>query len=394
MYEQLFSLGQEIKTQLKEYFPHKNHYGVSLDVDEYWDLSQMLSVINRYRDSEFYYRNRLYNYTDNPIYADEIRVLYYRLNNYPKVDLSFRPIDWESYCRNQGYPRNAMPVIIRVKPKETVLKERLSHVTIYGNIYPVIYESVNKPTKLISNFFKPLTKYLLPKLSLAPCIIVKTPRYTSGTIGGVLYGNRTGKTYLSSCAHVMHVIGNNVYCKNNNLTSVGVVRFSSIPELSQYDDPCNIDTNPDLHSLDVALAEITVPLNRINYLEKLIKPNSIFPIKDMRPNMKVSFVGKSSGRVDARLGALTIWDQIESVSGKRCFGRIFQLRSIEKQYLTSALAKPGDSGSWVTFFDGFLTQWCGVIIGSDGGGTAYACFAETTIREANINLNDDLRIFP
>src|ERR1700761_2139330 len=112
MMDQLISFGAEMERGLRETFSGEEVRGVSIDVDDYWEFSQLVYLL----DERPYYPP--FGYFDD-YYDREYRGLreYLRMRSSvvpQKTDFNYRPADWADYCRRQGYPENADPRIIRV----------------------------------------------------------------------------------------------------------------------------------------------------------------------------------------------------------------------------------------------------------------------------------------
>jgi hypothetical protein len=107
--------------------------------------------------------------------------------------------------------------------------------------------------------------------------------------------------------------------------------------------------------------------------------------RQMDTSDPVFFVGKVSGRVEAELGGVTMWDKIDFADGPRCFGRIFELRFPQHQYVNADLARSGDSGAWILSEIDNLLSWDGMLIAGDGG-RAYGCFAEAILSECQARV--------
>ncbi|PSK94170.1 hypothetical protein B0I18_101323 [Taibaiella chishuiensis] len=376
---------------LREYFPTDRYYGVALSVDNYWSYYQTLEVMEAREHPYWHYLLRLafFNKTHQPPPSMwDIEFLYPFLKTI-KFDFSSRPLGWREHCALNYYPENSSPVVIIVNPKLRTPRES-DFINVGEYSYRVVYDN-GQPSRAIYNPVVGFFDEFIFRKKMAPSVLVKSPKVTTGTLGGILCGHATGKKYLASCAHVLQTIGNDVFSQHKRFEKIGKVIHTEIPDLSALNDTCSIEHNPDLHSIDIALAEMTTSPNRIKNLNKLAKADKIAKISEMSPNMKVSFTGKSSGTVEARLGPLTLWDQIEFEEGKRCFGRIFQLKPLGRQYIYSPLARHGDSGSWITQTDGVSTAWCGVVIAT-GEGRAEACFSETIISKCNHALGENLTL--
>jgi hypothetical protein len=149
--------------------------------------------------------------------------------------------------------------------------------------------------------------------------------------------------------------------------------------------PCSYDHNPQAARLDVAVAEVwgdPAPVRAFGW------PGCVTSVRSLGDILKhdpVVIVGKVSGQVDARMGALTIWDEVlfhdgAFPGGPRCFGRLFELKPSARQYVRENMVKPGDSGACVVSRFGGACSWDGILVSGDGP-QAYACFAEHILSE-------------
>lgn len=311
-----------------------------------------------------------------------------------KPDMEFRPSWWALHCKAMGYPEDAKPVIIRVILKKSGLKEVMDLPRSYEG-YPIVYEYRPPNRALGAPGLGRRLRDLLERATgegtkTAPSIGQANPD-TAGTLGGLLHGTHPGRHYLVTCAHVVGPPGSIVYqpgpFEGRQSQSIGIVRHTKIPEFGSMSDPCSEVATPDAHRLDLAVAELTVDVERLEEMGVVSTVNTIRPIQAMRQNDPVTFTGKTRGRIEAKIGALTLWDQIEfydelSPGQKRvrCFGRLFEIRAPTYEYVRRELADPGDSGSWVQLQVGELAAWCGMVVSCDGG-RAYACFSEYILQE-------------
>ncbi|NWL03629.1 hypothetical protein DM790_22650 [Flavobacterium collinsii] len=394
MYDKLISFGNEIEPRLREHFPSDSYCGVSIDLDQFWETTEMIDLLakNRIAYYDWFYLHE--RYWETHLFWDYIRYQYSRERFFLSGDINLYSKNkyWDKYCKDLGYPENLSPVIIRVKPKSNMDSKKEEFINIGYQNFRVIYEK-NDPVKFIKgNFLNRIKSYFLRKKLLAPSIIIKGWNVGAGTVGGLLIAENSKRIFLVSCAHVMRKTGNLVCNESNRLHPIAKVVHTSIPEITDSTTPCNCNSNPELYGVDIALAEIDVRIDQIENIHKLECPTYISSISELSPYTKVSFIGKSSGRVEARLGPLTIWHKINSNEGSRCFGRIFQLFPLHNQYTVEPLAKPGDSGAWILIDDGLNRKWCGVVIAAENG-IAYGCFAETAIDNVKAKLQEQVVIY-
>jgi hypothetical protein len=110
-------------------------------------------------------------------------------------------------------------------------------------------------------------------------------------------------------------------------------------------------------------------------------PSSTMMISQMG-TQDVLFDGQVSGPVSAKIDDLNLWRTILIDSQPHCFGDIFSIVPRRTSYLNRALAKPGDSGSWVVLDDPKVPAWAGMVIADDGL-KAYCCFAEHIVNRTS-----------
>lgn len=402
MMQQLIELGTELEFALREFFGAQQFgnavRGVSLDVDDYWEHSELFYNQKGSRDFPMFYPFDYYEYRNRydrqNNYWQLIRE--YRKNPYYKTDFSYRPRDWQEHCLSMGYPENSSPVIVRVtllEDKYYMVKELPRQ---FNEQYPIIYErkTLNKAVKT-SNPLRWLSKGFnwlrgIPE-NRAPAIARINP-VTHGTAGGILEGVHTSGTYIVSCAHVMGKTGTSIHKKYAGGKQIAQVVHHAIPPLCHPADPCSEVTDPQLRSIDVAIAQLTVPDAELFEMGTVTIPNKIAAVSEIRKNDRVTFTGKVSGLVEARIGKLTLWDQVNFIDGVRCFGRVFELKPVDRQYVRQALAKPGDSGSMVVLKINDVVTWYGIVFSCDGG-EAYACFAEYIMADSRNYLPEPLKCF-
>jgi hypothetical protein len=393
MMNELIRIGDEITASLRDILSPYGRLirGVLLDVDDYWEFSELA-------------RGFRHHFTYESVMGGHWS--YYRklfqvqsLHEHHRPEMQFRPYWWEEHCQAMGYPSKASPVIVRVILKEESRREVTELPRSFLD-YPIVYEfrganrglSMNELYQRLSDVVGRRSEQ---RMRRAPSIGRATPN-TAGTLGGLLTGSDPTKIYLVTCAHVLGPPGTDVYqpgpYEGKRSQSIANVKHWSIPNPGMFGDPCSGPTNPDAGRLDLAVAESAIGAEMLRGMGNLASVNSVRPITAMRKNDRVIFTGKTSGRKVAKVGALTLWDQIEftglSDPGDptrkelRCFSRIFEIRSPTRQYVREDLADPGDSGSWVVFPVGDLVLWCGMVISCDGG-QAYACFADYVLEECN-----------
>jgi hypothetical protein len=307
-----------------------------------------------------------------------------RLALYKELQWNFEehPADWWSHCRNMGYDLSAKsPVAIRVVLKES-LEGSMSRLPRHYQGHPILYEV--RPPIVATTALLGVTRALrLTGQSEAVSVGRSDPR-TSGTLGGFLADPSTGMKYLVSCAHVLGPKGSHVYTpgphENRGSSPIGMVRFSEIPPVISPNADCNQAAVPGAGRVDVAVAEWAPAMSRAAAsLNSAPTANLLRRVAKMSSYQRVTFTGKESGRVNARLGGVTLWHPVETEeigdgpAGDRCFGTIFEMTDAgDDRY---EVAQPGDSGAWVFDEVDGMRCWNGMLIGRQGK-RAYGCYAE------------------
>jgi hypothetical protein len=386
MMDQLIRLAEELENRLRDLLDRfsSNIRGVFLDVDSYWEYTQLGDALRYDFPNEIFYRSTARIFYSGGANVEGLRqfaqshMASFRL----KTDLGFRPADWDEHCRNMNYPQGASPVIIKVILKRNV--HRFEELPARLDNYPIIYEVSYSNhalsfSGLLERARQSIRSFVVNTQKSVVSLTTYYPR-SRGTLGGVLKDSSTGAHYMVTCGHVAGQVDLEIHNKRNRPSRIGIVRHVAMPPLAKIDGSCGEALNPSLRSIDLSLAELRVPLTDLKKLGAVYTADKTCTVSEMRINFHVSFHGKTSGIVQAKIGPLTIWDEITFNDGKRCFGRIFQLKPIDRQYIHQDLGRSGDSGSWIIYKDGNFVNWYGMLISSDDG-YAYGCFAEYIMDE-------------
>jgi len=379
---ELLKVGREIRNSLSEFLD--GFYGLSslirgvaLDFDDYWDTSL---IGDRYFWNGSYYADPLQSLRKE-------RQFHLTYNELDTKIMSYRPQKWDEHCKLMSYPTDGNPIIIKVYINYhhyhafSSLSER--EIPRSFKNYPIVYE-FRKPNKAMANFFNlnAISDLLNFKLKRKAISIKAQNSIETGTLGGLLFDTSSRSPYIVTCAHVVGDVGSNARYRRlkwmNRYEHLGSVNYRKIPDTIVSDEICNGRANPRACKVDVALIKCEVPLNELAENGIVTKVNSIRSISSMSRNDIVSFNGKTSGRIEARLGAVTLWDTVFFGNERRCFGELFEIKPLERQYIVEELAKPGDSGSWVISELDTLVEWNGMIVSADGS-QAYACYAENIL---------------
>jgi hypothetical protein len=385
MMSELIRIGDEIGAGLRDFLGSlgfsQSIRGVLLDVDDHWESAEIT------RNFRYLFP---YGYLFHELHEANYRRLYFQGMSFTEPylpDIGFRPPWWDDHCRAMGYPIGAGPIIIRVIFKEDSQIETTDFPGNYQD-YPIIYE-FRPPNRALTSYG------LMERLGgaidwiagrgegKAPSVGRANPN-TAGTLGGILGGSDPRKKYIVTCAHVLGPSGTEVYqpgpFEGKQSLQIGTVKHWIIPDRASTDDPCSEQAAPNAVRLDLAVAELTIGVDELREMGVVTTVNTVRSIVAMRKNDRVIFTGKRTGRIESKIGALTLWDQIEFPDGTRCFGRIFEIKSPTREYIRADLAHPGDSGSWIVFQMDDRVAWYGMVISCDGG-QAYACFADYILEE-------------
>jgi hypothetical protein len=290
-----------------------------------------------------------------------------------------RPPDWDDHCKAMGYPRNPYPVIFRVIFRDPSDLEELRDLPNNHEAFPIVYES------------RPVCRALAqptasPTLAFSGAVGKMPLKQYGGSIGGFLRDTSTNTLYLVSCAHVLGDVGETTYASHpggvQSPTEIGQVELSVLAPPNAVPS-CNNRTHALPDALDLALTELRPGLQP-EAGNPSSGPQHLSSFNAMSSQDHVFLFGERSGRVDAELGSLCVYHEIEVDSQVRCFGDIFTVAPPRPWYLNRNLVKDGDSGSWIVRSLGGITSWDGMLFAGDGV-TGYGCFAEnimTTARQS------------
>lgn len=385
MIRQLLNIAQEIRAGLLKEFaqyasedsqehPFRVH-GISLEVDRYWTASFLTNIARR----------------SWPI--DSFSHAFFSRHSRPKWDIKYRPDDWDEYCKVNGFEHPcskglSSPIRLRAyleptrqwSQNESDSSFRVDKWPTSFESYPIIYEVTPRASAVslwpaLSSIFKN-HRHSRSWVSIGQ----RDPR-TAGTLGGYLALSNSPNALAVSCAHVMGIEGTDLYSpgpyEGKQSEVLGKVRKHWIADLKTERKPCSFGHFPDACGLDLAIAE----LPRSTMERFLPFPFHIDEVRStdfMEQDSIVTFCGKRSGFVEARISGVSIWKEIETPqfgtgqSGVRCFGNLFELMSPRGD--TKRVAQPGDSGAWIVDDDTSMRRWNGILIGVQGR-RAIASFA-------------------
>jgi hypothetical protein len=287
-----------------------------------------------------------------------------------------RPAWWSRHCIMRGYREDSVPVIVKVvvrepgfDPSATELPATLE--SGFGT-HPIVYEY--RPIAVAVS----MLSSAIGLRASGPIGHTNPPK--TGTLGGFLKNIINNQLYAVTCAHVLPRQGGNVVypgpSRSSHSATVGTVDFRQLPPPNLGSQLCNNRSTFTNNQLDVALASIDQ--SRASALPQAGYPAAVLLISQMSTGQKVKFYGQKSKAVSAKIDDVNIWRTICIDGQDHCFGDIFSIVSRNTAYLNRALARPGDSGSWVISDGSQPPAWAGMVIADDGL-KAYCCFSEHII---------------
>lgn len=302
-------------------------------------------------------------------------------------DLDFRPRDWNHHCRARGYPEGGHPIYIKIILRREFKDVQEFNLLRQWNGHPILYE-VRPPCRALSalaNILGPGGARLAPGESIG-----LGGGHAAGTAGGFLRDTNSGKSYLLSCAHVLPSDPHNQTVfypspqDSGTPTPVADVWFSRQPPASGPGANCNRVAAPQAEMLDLAAAELYDNVSIDPEIPQVGPVAALNQIVNLNPRDEVLFVGRTSGRREARLTSLSVWDKVDILGQTCCLRDLFVMSHRPPYYLNTSLARGGDSGAWVVNVLNNVVGWDGMLIADDGA-QAYGCFAE--------NIQDELSAY-
>jgi len=354
-------VGSRVQESIGQFVDVDRLRGLHLGIDTYWmEWLRTRLYIDDFRESEWFYPS------------------------VSKEDFfKYMPPEWDRHCSQMGYQKNASPVQFRFIFRDPSDLKKITELPKYYENYPIVYES--RPACVG-----------LSALSLSPNDSVgQNSPFTAGTIGGLFRDTNNGMEYILSCAHVLGDNKKTVFtpgpADSKNGTAIADVRMSVLPQPNKSQS-CNNRTHGVPDSLDIALAEVKMGTSVNFIIPGFHSPKHVTSFNQMKTGDQITFFGKTSGKVDAVLGSLCIYHEIEIDKQPRCFGDIFTITYPTPWYINANLAKPGDSGSCILRSINHLTTWEGMLFACDGA-TGYACFAENIMNQIQ-SLSSTIGLVP
>lgn len=388
MYAELreFADGQNFRAfidrHIGEALPEGSVRGVHVGADKFWVECWLAEWAWRYVPYP-----KSYSW---PVQRLDIR----RLRTFTDVltfDFDFRPSGWSEHCRSRGYPDDGSPIYIKFILFEDFEWKAQSDLRRSWEGHPLIYE-VRPRCRALSLFSGLFSK---AQLSIGSDVGLASPSQP-GTAGGFMHDPNIGKAYLVSCAHVLPNSNADVFSPSpsgwTTPKKIGEVLFSVMPpQKGPGSSACNKLASPSATSLDLAVVELTGGISPNPEVPNVGPIDHLSLIKNMSPRDPVIFVGMTSGRVEAKLGELNVWDTIDVDGNPHCFGDLFVMKHRQPPYLNRSLAQSGDSGAWVVNESDGVVGWDGMIIAGDGT-QAYGCFAEKIKDECDARISSSLAL--
>lgn len=345
-------------------------HGISLGYDEYWlDSALELLFLRWWRDfagDGSFRRPRL------PRENEALQ------NRFRELLADYRPPGWSDHVRRKGYLDIQIPIVIKVFLRPETIAQTLAFTKSFEG-YPITYHYRGD---------------CVAHATLNGGDSVGPNAQSEGTLGGFLQHNTTGESFLITCGHVVHSQNSLAYSPSipsGGLSAIGQVDWAIMPPHKTAGSVCNNRGNPNATCLDLALvkldpnAAVAAPSIALH----------MTPISVMTTGDPVVFEGLKSGRVYAEIKDYNLWREITIAGQKHCFGDLFTIVPRHRVYLNTALAKKGDSGSWI-MFDGpssATRSWDGMLIAGDGA-EAYCCFSENIMNECDNHYGAGNMILP
>lgn len=336
-------------------------HGVSLGYDEYWLTAASEIMHSRWWPEIRHYPPvrfaRLFRMNE-PEFQDFFREL---LEHY-------RPPGWAEHARRKGYSESKSPIVIKVLVRSRDVARNPNLARSFEG-HPVVYQYRADCVAYAAT--------LTSGDSVGP--VAKT----EGTLGGFLENSNTGDSFLTTCGHVVDSQSSDVYSPSTpsgGKMAVGQVDWKILPPQKTVGGVCNNRGNANAIRVDLALVKLdpnaAVPAPSVGL--------HLTPISAMTTGDPIVFDGFKSKRVQAEIKDLNLWREVKIAGKEHCFGDLFTITPRHRVYINTALAKDGDSGSWI-MYDGphsVMRSWEGMLVAGDGA-EVYCCFAENILDECD-----------
>jgi hypothetical protein len=352
----------------------ENVSGVSLRIDDYWLGWTHINWSHRFYPAPFppqWISSSL---------ANVQRAL--RTFRGTRYLFSIKPLDWTTHCIQKGYPiKDAHPVTIVVILRKPFDPKLFAEVPRILGPHPIIYE------------------YRPEAIGYAVSCGDYIGGAAEGTVGGFLFNTRDLSYHGMSCAHVLGTVAgpnqspSRAYSPKPNVfgarTEIGTVTFSRYP-LTSLGAKCNNRLQLNAPVIDLALVEVDGGTHVNVSVSNAGRVSSVSRIASLGQDDPVTFFGYQSSQVNAIIAEANIWKEIKIQGVPTCFGDLFVLDHPTHQYITTNVAKPGDSGAWIINTSGGIVSWDGMLVGGDGV-RAYCCYSEN-IMNTLTNANQPLAL--
>jgi len=347
--------------------------GVLVDIDPLWLASWRAMTLgqldSRTLDEWFYFYRRFVESlpSDGPFGGWSGRE---GLSTATRVDLSWRPPDWDSWSQARGLPDQSPPLIVKV-----ILSPNASPVTEgFGEErLRVVFET--RPLARLSYGPKSFTRPLLGGIS------VGTIKGVAGTLGGVVRdagGRRLGLT----CSHVLPLSSLAVQPASTDsprAKRIGHVTLASSLTPSPPGCKCSpYDPNCKFNEIDVSAVDLDEDIPSLEEVFSIGRITGATPASAMAPTLAVEVAGRTSGYRALQVGcAVAAFKFSDNLGTVYCFKNLFEVRwpSFSRLLLGRPISA-GDSGAWVCTQGKTGTEWCGMVLGDDRV-QGYACLSSS-----------------
>ena len=164
---------------------------------------------------------------------------------------------------------------------------------------------------------------------------------------------------------------------------LGEVRHHAMPPASKG-MRCTKAVNKAAHALDFCAIELDAKApaspTYVDYIASDLTIACGDDVEFKRENKKI---------VNARVAGLSVWLEIDVRGEPHCYADMLIIEEPRGWYVKPGLTRPGDSGTWILFYDTLTVAWYGVIVGGDGV-HGYCSFAQAIYRNLDNHSALDL----
>ena len=376
---------EAFERRLESSLPADSVRGVHVDLDRYWLASWLAWMGARLADGPRSWPAEAWAGTARAVTPRMLSRLFG-----VEIELEYRPRDWPDYCRRRGYGGEADPILLRIILTSSGRHGFVPDADVVGDGHPVEYE-VRPPARAaaleLPSRRKMLTLLRPWERSVRPQSGDSVWGISQGTLGGFVRDVSSGRLCLVSCAHVLGGKDVGVFSPSTRDSwwpkRLGRVAQALIAPTVNAQPSVRLQFKLDaeeVRAVDVALAALDVESGVSGSQMPYGSVVRVGHVDDLHPLDAVAFRGRTSGFVNAQVGAHIKWHTIDVLGVLRRFDDIFELRPREHVYVSLGTSRGGDSGAWVVGPIGFGVgaSWDGMVVGADGQST-YACYAMNTV---------------